>query len=279
MRDFSSILAKHTISAQRCRVDSAAHLSVEGASWSEPKSKRTILKPISFDLPPGEVLGVVGPNGAGKSTLLRLLYRYHAPTIGLVKVDGVDIWSVPAHKAAQTVAAVLQEQPTDFALTVREIVALGRTPHRKGFGGGAGARDTAIVQDALDQLGLAHFASRQLGTLSGGERQRVMVARALAQEPRLLILDEPTNHLDMRHQLEVLALIRELPLTIVTSLHDLNMATAVCDHVLMLQGGAPLSFGTPQTVLTESAVSQAFQVIARQERLAPSDTKHFTFHL
>jgi iron complex transport system ATP-binding protein len=135
------------------------------------------------------------------------------------------------------------------------------------------------VQDALDQLGLAHFASRQLGTLSGGERQRVMVARALAQEPRLLILDEPTNHLDMRHQLEVLALIRELPLTIVTSLHDLNMATAVCDHVLMLQGGAPLSFGTPQTVLTESAVSQAFQVIARQERLAPSDTKHFTFHL
>ena len=279
MRDFSSILAKHTISAQRCRVDSAAHLSVEGASWSEPKSKRTILKPISFDLPPGGVLGVVGPNGAGKSTLLRLLYRYHAPTIGLVKVDGVDIWSVPAHKAAQTVAAVLQEQPTDFALTVREIVALGRTPHRKGFGGGAGARDTAIVQDALDQLGLAHFASRQLGTLSGGERQRVMVARALAQEPRLLILDEPTNHLDMRHQLEVLALIRELPLTIVTSLHDLNMATAVCDHVLMLQGGAPLSFGTPQTVLTESAVSQTFQVIARQERLAPSDTKHFTFHL
>ena len=279
MRDFSSILAKHTTSSERCRVDSAAHLSVEGASWSEPKSKRTILKPISFDLPPGGVLGVVGPNGAGKSTLLRLLYRYHVPTLGFVKVDGVDIWSVPAHKAAQTVAAVLQEQPTDFALTVREIIALGRTPHRKGFGGGAGARDTAIVQDALDQLGLAHFASRQLGTLSGGERQRVMVARALAQEPRLLILDEPTNHLDMRHQLEVLALIRELPLTIVTSLHDLNMATAVCDHVLMLQGGAPLSFGTPQTVLTESAVSQAFQVTARQERLAPSDTKHFTFHL
>lgn len=279
MRDFSNIFTKHTTSVEMCRVDSAAHLVVEGASWSEPKSKRTILKPISFDLAPCGVLGVVGPNGAGKSTLLRLLYRYHAPTIGVVKVDGVDIWSVPARKAAQTVAAVLQEQPTDFALTVREIVALGRTPHRKGFGGGAGARDTAIVQDALDQLGLAHFASRQLGTLSGGERQRVMVARALAQEPRLLILDEPTNHLDMRHQLEVLALIRELPITIVTSLHDLNMATAVCDHVLMLQGGAPLSFGTPQTVLTESAVSQVFQVTARQERLAPSETKHLTFHL
>ena len=279
MRDFSNIFTKHTTSVEMCRVASAAHLAVEGASWSEPKSKRTILKPISFDLAPCGVLGVVGPNGAGKSTLLRLLYRYHAPTIGVVKVDGVDIWSVPARKAAQTVAAVLQEQPTDFALTVREIVALGRTPHRKGFGGGAGAWDKAIVQDALDQLGLAHFASRQLGTLSGGERQRVMVARALAQEPRLLILDEPTNHLDMRHQLEVLALIRELPLTIVTSLHDLNMATAVCDQVLMLQDGAPLRFGTPQTVLTESAVSQVFQVTARQERLEPSDTKHLTFHL
>ena len=135
------------------------------------------------------------------------------------------------------------------------------------------------MQNALDQLGLAHFASRQVGTVSGGERQRVMVAKALAQEPRLLIIYEPTNHLDMRHQLEFLALNRELPLTIATSLHDLNMTTAVCDQFLMLQGGAALSFGTPQTMLTESAVSQVFQVTARQERLAPSYTKHFTFHL
>ena len=279
MRDFSNIFTKHTTLAERSRVDAAAHLSVEDASWSEPRRKRVILKQIRFDLAPGRVLGVVGPNGAGKSTLLRLLYRYHAPTAGAVKVDGVDIWSVPARAVAQTVAAVLQEQPTDFAFTVREIVALGQTPHRKGFGGGAVARDTAIVQGALDQLGLAHFVNRQLGTLSGGERQRVMVARALAQEPRLLILDEPTNHLDIRHQLEVLALLRELPLTIVTSLHDLNMAAEVCDDVLMLQGGAPLSFGTAQTVLTENTVSKVFQVTAREERLASSDIKHLTFHL
>ena len=268
-----------TAPAERCNVDKGARLSVENVSWSEPRSQRKIIQPIRLELAPGRVLGIVGPNGAGKSTLLRLLYRYHVPTTGSVEVDNVDIWSVPARVAAQTVAAVLQEQVTDFALTVREIVTLGRMPHRKGFGGGAGARDKAIVQGALDRLDLSSFSSRKLGTLSGGEQQRVMVARALAQEPRLLILDEPTNHLDIRHQLEVLTLIRELPITIVTSLHDLNMAAAICDDILMLQGGTPLSFGTPQTVLTESAVSEVFQVTARQERLTPSDSKHLTFHL
>ena len=279
MRNFLTMFTNHTAPVERRNLDEGARLSVENLSWSEPRSQRKIIQPIRLELAPGRVLGIVGPNGAGKSTLLRLLYRYHVPTTGSVKVDNVDIWSVPARVAAQTVAAVLQEQITDFALTVREIVTLGRMPHRKGFGGGAGAQDKAIVQGALDRLDLSNFSSRKLGTLSGGERQRVMVARALAQEPRLLILDEPTNHLDIRHQLEVLTLIRELPFTIVTSLHDLNMAAAVCDDILMLQGGTPLSFGTPQTVLTESAVSEVFQVTARQERLTPSDSKHFTFHL
>lgn len=257
----------------------AARLAVQNASWRTPQNGKTILHPISFDLAPGRVLGVVGPNGAGKSTLLRLLYRYRRPTTGTIKVDDADVWSISAREVARKVAAVLQEQPTDFALTVREIVALGRTPHRKGFGGLSGTRDAVIGADALDRLGLSGFADRHLGTLSGGERQRVMVARALAQEPRLLILDEPTNHLDIRHQLEVLALIRDLPLTIVTSLHDLNMAAQVCDDVLLLQAGDSLGFGPPETVFTEGAVSEAFRVTARQERLSLSDTKHLTFHL
>lgn len=257
----------------------ASHLSVKQASWRAAKSNQIILHPVSFDLAPGRVLGVVGPNGAGKSTLLRLLYRYHRPATGCVEIDHTDIWSASAKEVAQKVAAVLQEQPTDFALTVREIVTLGRTPHRKGFGGASGHLDAEIVSAALDQLDLDGFAERHLGTLSGGERQRVMVARALAQQPKLLILDEPTNHLDIRHQLEVLALIKELPLTIVTSLHDLNMATEVCDEVLLLQAGQPLGFGAPDTVFTEDTLSGAFSVTARQERLAPSNTKHMTFHL
>jgi len=257
----------------------AARLLVEAASWQAPKGGTPILHPVSFDLSPGRVLGVVGPNGAGKSTLLRLLYRYQRPATGSILVDGADIWKLRARDVAQRVAAVLQEQPTDFALTVQEIVALGRTPHRRGFAGASGAHDIEVIEAALSRLGLEAFAHRHFGTLSGGERQRVMVARALAQEPRLLILDEPTNHLDIRHQLEVLALIRDLPLTIVTSLHDLNMAAQVCDDVLILQQGHALGFGRPQDVLTEATVSDAFSVTARRERLSPSERNHLTFHL
>ncbi|MEM8958834.1 MAG: ABC transporter ATP-binding protein [Pseudomonadota bacterium] len=256
-----------------------AALALDGVSWAPRGRKIPLLHATSLALAPGRVLGVVGPNGAGKTTLLRLLYRYHRPASGTVVVDGDDLWRISARMAAQRVAAVLQEQPTDFALTVREIVALGRVPHRRGYGSGGGARDVEIIAAALDRLDLSGFVDRHLGTLSGGERQRVMVARALAQEPRLLILDEPTNHLDIRHQLEVLALIRDLPLTIVTSLHDLNMATQVCDEILLLKDGRPLGFGPPEAVLSEATVSSAFAVTARRERLRPSDAPHLTFHL
>ena len=132
---------------------------------------------------------------------------------------------------------------------------------------------------ALDQLDLSLMSGRALETLSGGEKQRVMVARALAQEPRLLILDEPTNHLDIRHQLEVLALVRGLGVTVVTSLHDLNLATGLCDDVLVLSGGRALAFGPPSVVLTEALVARAFSVTARREHLQPSGKPYFTFHL
>lgn len=256
-----------------------ATLVLEGVSWAPRSAREPVLHSTSFALEPGRVLGIVGPNGAGKTTLLRLLYRFQRPATGRVAVDGQDIWRISARAAAQKIAAVLQEQPTDFALTVREITALGRTPHRKGLGGSGGARDDRIVDAALARLDLHGFANRRLGTLSGGERQRVMVARALAQQPKLLILDEPTNHLDIRHQLEILELIRELPLTIVTSLHDLNMADGICDDVLLLKAGKTIGFGPPEDVLSEERVSAAFHVFARRERLTPSSSDHLTFHL
>ena len=256
-----------------------AALSVSDLSWSPGRGAPLLLRSTSFDLGAGRVLGVVGPNGAGKTTLLRLLYRYHRPDTGSVRIDGEDIWHLPARAVAQRIAAVLQEQPSDFALTVGEIVALGRTPHRRGFAGAAGSHDADIIEGALARLNLEGFAHRPLGTLSGGERQRVMVARALAQEPRVLILDEPTNHLDIRHQLEVLELIRDLPLTIVTSLHDLNLAAGICDDVLLLEAGRPLGFGPPEHVLSEALISDAFQVVARRESLSLSGADHLTFHL
>ncbi|MFD2205940.1 ABC transporter ATP-binding protein [Kiloniella antarctica] len=246
-------------------------------SWG-PNGREVILHETSFKVGAGRILGVVGANGAGKSTLLRLLYRYYRPRTGQVLVDGEDIHAMGAKAAAQRIAAVLQEQPTDFALNVREIVALGRTPHRSGLSG-YGARDAEIVTSALSKLDLCGFADRSFGTLSGGERQRVMVARALAQEPQILILDEPTNHLDIRHQLEVLTLIRGLGLTIITSLHDLNLANTYTDDVLVLSKGHSLAFGPPETVLSEELITRAFHVNARIERLEPSGENHFTYHL
>ncbi|MFQ6552556.1 ABC transporter ATP-binding protein [Aestuariibius insulae] len=255
----------------------SAALRVEGLSWA-PRRGTTVLHPTTFDVAPGHVLGVVGANGAGKSTLLRILYRYLRPTTGQVLLDGVDIWAMSAQDVARSIAVVLQEQPADFALTVGEIVALGRTPHRSGLIS-AGDGDARIVRAALARLDLAAFANRMFGTLSGGERQRVMVARALAQEPRLLILDEPTNHLDIRHQLGVLNMLRTLGPTIVTSLHDLNLAATYTDTVLVLSEGHPLACGLPSEVLTEDLIAQTFGVRVQRQTLVPSGNAHLTFHL
>ena len=257
---------------------SGAHLSVQNVSWRPGKRAPLVLHPTSFDVGTGRVLGVVGPNGAGKSTLLRLLYRYQAPSSGQVEIDGQNLWSMPPRIAARHVAAVLQEQAAAFGLSVREIVTLGRTPHWQGFAS-AGAHDEDVINRVMDTLDLHGLGQRDFGTLSGGQRQRVMVARALAQQPDVLILDEPTNHLDIRHQLEVLALIKTLDLTIIVSLHDLNIAANICDDILLLEDGHPRGFGAPDTLLTEALVSNTFRVDARRERLAPSDANHLSFHL
>ncbi|WP_150522998.1 ABC transporter ATP-binding protein [Roseibium sediminis] len=256
---------------------SAAELTVDEVTWG-PDRKGVLLHPLSFTLKPGHILGVVGANGAGKSTLLRLLYRFNRPRQGRVILNGSDIWSMNAREVARNIAAVLQEQPTDFALTVREIVALGRAPHASGLARG-GARDAEIVEGALKRMQLLPLAGRRLGTLSGGERQRAMVARALAQEPKLLVLDEPTNHLDIRHQLEILALVRGLGITIVTSLHDLNMAASLCHDLLLLSNGKALAFGPPEEVLTPERVETAFSVRTSIQTLQPSGDPHFTFSL
>lgn len=256
----------------------AAGLRAENISWTPKGHNRRILHPVSFALKPGQVLGVVGPNGAGKSTVLRMIYRYQAPTSGRILIDGEDIWALSAQQAARKVAAVLQEQSNAFGLCVRDIVSLGRTPHIATVAG-PNARDHQITDAALNQMGLGRLAEREFSTLSGGERQRVMVARALAQEPQILVMDEPTNHLDIRHQLEILSLIRKLDLTIIISLHDLNMAAALCDLIMLLDDGDCKGFGQPQAVLSETQVSETFQVTAQRETLSKSKTKHLTFHL
>ena len=254
-------------------------ITVDDVSWSVKQKKQKILYPLSFELSPGKILGVVGPNGAGKSTLLRLLYRYYKPTTGKVKINGVDIWELTSRQVACSIATVLQENSSDFSLTVREIVTLGRTPYSKWLSNSNSENDKKIVQSSIERLSLNKFENRHLNTLSGGERQRVMIARALAQEPDILILDEPTNHLDIRQQLEILNLLKDLSITVITSLHDLNMARSNCDEILLLKDGCALGFGKPNLILSESNISEAFRVKACHELLTPSNSKQITFHL
>jgi iron complex transport system ATP-binding protein len=247
-------------------------VELAGVHWG-PKRHADILHDLTFSVGAGEVLAICGANGAGKSSLLRLLYRHQAPRKGTVRLMGRDLWLMKAPEAARIVAAVLQEQPTDFALTARQIVALGRLPHRKGFG--PGMHDHEVTEASLRRMDLTAFADRPFGTLSGGERQRVMVARALAQEPQVIVLDEPTNHLDIRHQLELLALLRGLGLTVIATLHDLTLAANFADRVLVLHEGRIVADAAPDLALTEPVIAQAFNVTARVDRTGPAPRYSF----
>ncbi len=255
----------------------ASHLAVQHLTWG-PAKNAPILEDVTFSLDPGEILGVVGPNGAGKSTLLRLLYRFHSPISGRIFVDGMDLAQLSRRDSARLIAAVLQERPAEFGLTVREVVALGRIPHHSGLSA-SGAGDNEAVAQAISILDLEELEARPLNTLSGGERQRVMLARALAQQPRILVLDEPTNHLDIRFKLKMLALLRQLGLTVVCSLHELNAALEFADRILVLSGGRMLAFGSPEEAFSAEIISEAFAVRAIFDSLTVSGRRQFSFSL
>ncbi|MFI7134064.1 ABC transporter ATP-binding protein [Nonomuraea sp. NPDC050153] len=205
----------------------------------------------------GEFVGLVGPNGCGKSTLLRSIYRALRPSAGLVSVDGDDVHRLPAREAARRTAVVAQETPADLDFTVAEIVFMGRTPYKADA-----TTDEELCARALDRVGLAGAADRIFATLSGGEKQRVLLARALAQQTRLLLLDEPTSHLDIRHQLEILHLVRELGIATLAVLHDLNQATTFCDRLYVMNAGRIMAGGPPEQVLTPELISQVYGVRA-----------------
>ncbi|MEV5411296.1 ABC transporter ATP-binding protein [Thermopolyspora sp. NPDC052614] len=222
---------------------------------------KDLVRGVSLDVAPGEVLGLVGPNGAGKSTLLRTLYRARRPTSGRVLLDGQDVWRMPGRWLARRLAAVLQETGGDFDLTVYDVVAMGRTPHKRAFAGDD-ADDRTIIAEALERLDVAGLAYAPFDRLSGGEKQRVLIARALAQRPGTMVLDEPTNHLDLRHQFDALRLVRGLGVTTVVALHDLNLAAAFCDRICVMHGGEVVALGTPRQVLTPALLADVYRVEA-----------------
>ncbi|MBB6121097.1 ABC transporter ATP-binding protein [Nocardiopsis algeriensis] len=220
-----------------------------------------ILRGLSLDVPSGRVVGLVGPNGSGKSTALRCVYRALRPSGGTVWLDGDDLSAMPLRESARSVAALTQESGSDLDFTVAETVALGRTPHLRG-NQPLSAREHELCRRAMELMDVAHLADRGVLGLSGGERRRVLVARALAQEPRVLVLDEPTNHLDVRHQVELLSLLRTTGTTVLVVLHDLNLAAAACDRIGVLAEGALVAAGTPREVLTTELVREVFGVDA-----------------
>ena len=220
---------------------------------------------VSLEVDAGQVVGIIGPNGSGKTTLLRTVYRVLRPRLGRVVVGEDDLWELRPSEAARRIAVVVQEPRSDFEFTVREVVAMGRSPHQSSFARES-AEDHQRVDDALAHVSIAELSTRSFGTLSGGEKQRALIARALVQEARVLILDEPTNHLDIRYQLEVLDLIRGVGVTTLMSIHDVNLAAEYCDHVVVLQDGRIQAAGPVGTVLLPEVLEPVFGV--KVERVA-----------
>jgi len=222
-----------------------------------------VVRGVSFEAAAGEVVGVVGPNASGKTTLMRGLAGTLRPRGGSVSLDGGAVVDLPPRERARVVALVPQAQPSEWAFTVREMVEMGRTPYMGGVGRATPA-DRRAVDEAMERTGIGALADLDSTTLSSGQAQLVVLARALAQGPRLLLLDEPTAHLDVTHQLEVMetvrALVRERRLTAVAVLHDLNLAARYCGRVLVLARGRARGFGPPEEVLTRAAIQSAFGV-------------------
>lgn len=237
-------------------------LSVEGLTVHITGTR--VLHNLAFTLPTGSFAAVVGPNGAGKTTLLRAIAGIQSGTVGTTYWHGTNILSTKPRWRARKVAFVEQDTHTENNVTVEQVVALGRIPHRPFLSFGVSEYDKA-VETALEMTRLTALAQRKYASLSGGQRQRVHLARAIAQQPELLILDEPTNHLDPKIQLSTFQLLQHLQqrgVTIVMAIHDLSLALAYCSHVIIVQEGQVHSFGETEDVLTESTILDVYGVRA-----------------
>jgi iron complex transport system ATP-binding protein len=224
---------------------------------------RPALAGIDAEVRPGEFFGVLGPNGSGKSTLLKVAAGLLRPSAGRVFLEGRDVQAWKRRDLARRVALLAQDVSVEVPYRVSDVVLLGRMPHL-GLFGFAGASDLEVARAALAATDCLDLADRRIHEISGGERQRVFLARALAQEPSLLLLDEPTAHLDLRHQVGLHDLLarrnREEGLTVVTVLHDLNLAAQYCHRVLLLSAGRVFAGGTVEEVLTWRNVREVFGV-------------------
>ena len=229
---------------------------------------RPILKGLDLKVEKGEILGIIGPNGSGKTTLLKSMARYLTPDSGTIHIHGKDIHAMDSKEIARNIAVVSQVISIDFEFPVRDIVLMGRTPYIKS---NESPEDLKIADDAMKRTNTYQFKDRLVTQLSGGELQRVIIARALAQTPRILLLDEPTSHLDICYQAEIFNMVQDASskgLTVVAVIHDLNLAAHFCDRVCLLRSGELVSIGTPDDVFTTQNLEHTFNIPVEVSRLA-----------
>ena len=225
-------------------------IKVNGIQYSY--NSKPVLQDVSLQIEAGDILGVVGPNGSGKSTLIKCLDRILKPQAGSILIDGEDIKSLNMNDLAKKVGYVPQSEGSKFPITVFDVILMGRKPH---LNWKASDKDLEIVANIISLLDIEEIAMREVGAISGGQRQKVIIARALAQEPDIILLDEPTSNLDLRHQLEVLNLVKEQTengITAIVSIHDLNLASRYCDKFVMLKEGVIYAAGGPEVLHPEN---------------------------
>lgn len=231
--------------------------------------KTEVIRRLDFSLEKGKILGVVGPNGSGKTTLLRALSRILKPSGGEVLLAGEDIWRITPRQLALR-QAVISQIPESASIYAIDYVLLGRYPHQKAFSFLQEESDRQIAEKYMAWTDTLRFRKKNLTELSGGERQLLQMARALAQEPELILADEPTAHLDIRRQVAIMDLIRrlnrDLGITIVLVLHDLNLAAAYCDEILLLQDGERCAFGPPDQVLVRENIEAVYGLAVYVQR-------------
>ncbi len=225
---------------------------------------KIVLYDVSFNINKGEFLGLIGPNGSGKTTLLRALSRTIAPMRGEILMEGKNIRTAPSKELARDIAVVSQNPPLNH-MSVEEFILLGRIPHYQGFQFFETKKDLEIAGRSMDLTGIFKLRSQSLSQISGGERQLVLIARALAQEPKVLLLDEPTAHLDIAHQVGILDLIKrlnkEFALTVIIVLHDLNLASEYCQKLLLINKGQIHKMGRSDEVLDYQTIEEVYKTI------------------
>ena len=236
-----------------------ATLSAQGLSYRVRSTKGpvTLLHDISFRIDQNDILALVGPNGAGKTTLIRLIAGLEYPSSGAIFIDGQAIHSLSFIERARRIAYVGQSEEPDGRLFVEHYVGLGRLPHDGFFAAGI---KTDHAARALEALGIKELSARRMDSLSGGERQKAKIARALCQQPSLLVLDEPTNHLDPSARGELLGLVASMEIPVVVALHDLTLIDAFANKVAVISNGRLTAFGAPEAALSTEHVRRVFHV-------------------